>query len=317
MAAIGPFNISGNQYIYNGANVKINKTVGSVFSNGANYITDPTNPHNVTLPAQTPVTFFSALQNNTIVAQTSNIDTNNYDNAGTLTAIPSGKYVIHRIFLFVNGQTAMQYGQNLYSTLADAVSSIATESFIYATTVIASTLARTAIAVGQGTTDLSNPANAFFQDLGKFGATSGGAVTGVTTLQATYNNSATPQIITSVLNGALTIKRGSSSDTDNVLVVDNGSQVITFSIAGTGNVVSNSITTRSITLSNFTSNGSIGSSSSTVDITRSIIIPQTTSGISLTLPTPSNTQAGLQLTIENTGTTYLTVHGIPIQNGTL
>jgi hypothetical protein len=51
--SLGTFNITGNVFSANGANLKINKSAGSVFRQGANYTTLTDNPHVVTLGALT------------------------------------------------------------------------------------------------------------------------------------------------------------------------------------------------------------------------------------------------------------------------
>ena len=45
-------------------------------------------------------------------------------------------------------------------------------------------------------------------------------------LQDTYNNSTNPEIVTDATRGAVSIKRGSTADTDNVLEIIDGSGVI-------------------------------------------------------------------------------------------
>ena len=54
------------------------------------------------------------------------------------------------------------------------------------------------------------------------------------TLQSVYNNSLAPEILTNSTLGALSIKRGSALDTDNVIEIINGTDVITSSITGDG-----------------------------------------------------------------------------------
>ena len=57
-------------------------------------------------------------------------------------------------------------------------------------------------------------------------------VAGGVDLQDAYDNSTSPEIVTDVTRGALTIKRGSASDTDNVLEIMNGSGTIKGAITG-------------------------------------------------------------------------------------
>jgi len=68
---------------------------------------------------------------------------------------------------------------------------------------------------------------------------SAGGGGGDTTLQQAYENSTNPEITTNSSLGALTIKRGSSSDNDNVLEIKNGAGVTVTNIDGFGNIKSN------------------------------------------------------------------------------
>ena len=53
-------------------------------------------------------------------------------------------------------------------------------------------------------------------------------------LQDAYDNSTSPEITTDATNGALTVKRGSASDTDNIFEGENGAGTITSRITGEG-----------------------------------------------------------------------------------
>lgn len=72
---------------------------------------------------------------------------------------------------------------------------------------------------------------------------------------------------------------------------------------------------RGTTLGNFAANAAIGTAAATVDNFSTVLIPQTTAGISLTIPNPTNTQSGRILSIGNTGTTSVTVGGTAIGAG--
>ena len=67
-----------------------------------------------------------------------------------------------------------------------------------------------------------------------------------------------------------------------------------------------------IPLANFAANGAIGTSAATVDIASVFSIAQTTAGVALTLPAPTNTSAGLVIVVNNTGTVAVNVAGQPI-----
>lgn len=55
-------------------------------------------------------------------------------------------------------------------------------------------------------------------------------------LQTIYSGSTTPEILTDATRGALTIKRGSATDTDALLELQTGAGVTSFSVNGSGNV---------------------------------------------------------------------------------
>ena len=54
------------------------------------------------------------------------------------------------------------------------------------------------------------------------------------TMQETYDNSSDPEILTDATRGALTLKRGSTLDSDNVLEVLNGAGTSTWAVSGDG-----------------------------------------------------------------------------------
>lgn len=66
------------------------------------------------------------------------------------------------------------------------------------------------------------------------GATSASGAAASSTLQSAYNASPTPQIVTSVAAGPLTVQRGTASDTNAVIQVQNGAGTVTARINGDG-----------------------------------------------------------------------------------
>lgn len=63
---------------------------------------------------------------------------------------------------------------------------------------------------------------------------------GSSTLQDAYDNSTSPEILTDATNGALSVKRGSAADTDNVVEVLNNAGTVTAAIAGDGTITTSS-----------------------------------------------------------------------------
>ena len=74
---------------------------------------------------------------------------------------------------------------------------------------------------------------------------------------------------------------------------------------------------RPVTLTNFAANAAIGTAAATVNVASTLIIPQTTAGITVTLPSPTNTQAGRLLFVENTGTADLIIDSSKVGKGTM
>jgi TM2 domain-containing membrane protein YozV len=69
------------------------------------------------------------------------------------------------------------------------------------------------------------------------------------------------------------------------------------------------------TLSDFAVSGAIGTAAATVDTYTTFVIPQTTAGRTLSLPTPTTGTAGRLAYVLNTGSTPFTMHSVSIQAG--
>lgn len=180
MNAIGILNISGNVYGPNGSNLLINKTAGILFRNGSNYYVDPHDPHNTTIAQQIGLTFRYRRQNGAEGADTTGIDPNNYDVSGTLTAVPNNRYTIQRVYLFQTGNTRIQYGQQTFKDFPEAQSAIPSDAFVVESNIAENGLLRGYLIVKKGATNLSDPTQAMFINVSKFGATVGNAAAGIT-----------------------------------------------------------------------------------------------------------------------------------------
>lgn len=243
MNAIGFFNISGNT-LGSTTGLTIFKTVGDMFAHGSNYINDKKNPHITTLASidtSTSGIFQYRYQDgssgpltDTLVIPDEYDDGNGQATPGT---VPNNKYTIQRIYSFVSNNLKIQPGQFIYDSLADARGSIATEQFITEPSIAANGLLLGFLIVKKGTTDLTDTALAEFIAASRFGTTTGAGGASVSSLQNVYDNSGIePEILTDSTRGALTIKRGSAADTDNVLEIKNAADTTTFEITGDGDV---------------------------------------------------------------------------------
>lgn len=217
-------------------NLTIQISSGSLFGLGFNWKNNTKSPSKSDISAASPATFQYRTQ--TGVVATGNItslEVGYYDLAGTRTAVPGSKVTIQHVFINTDGIIRIQYGQNLYSNMAEALANAQTESFVVATTISENLHRIGIICVSSNATDLTNTSQARFIPVTKFGENIGGA-SGIatTTLQQAYDNSITPEIVTNSTLGALTVKRGSDADTDNVIEVQNGAGSVTASIKGSG-----------------------------------------------------------------------------------
>lgn len=174
--SLGPFSITGNKVVPNGANLSWNKTTGTLFSPGFNYDTSTTNPHMVSSPAVTAAAFRYATQlsGSQSLTQRTTLDVANYDVGGVITPIPGGTNVctIHRVFQFatnlVSEQFAIQYGQATYSNLANAQAAITTDPFVLCPDFQGIAILIANIIVIKTATDLSDTAQAIFVPATRF-----------------------------------------------------------------------------------------------------------------------------------------------------
>lgn len=281
--ALGGFNISGNVFSANGANLKLNKSSGFIFKQGANYTSLTNNPDKVTLASLTQAPLRMQNQTGAGSASTTDIDPDNYDLAGVTTSVPANKFSILRVYLFSSNLVAVQRGQAYYNSLAEAKAAVQTETYVVNAVLAENGILRGFICVRRGTTDLTNTSDAFFLEAPKFGGSSGVGGLSVSTLQNAYDNSSTPEILTDSTRGALSVKRGSAADTDTVLEVLNNAGSVTCSITGNGVISAGSYAATSIsttytdaklkTLTGTTNRVIIGGTSTdpTVDISASYV----------------------------------------------
>jgi hypothetical protein len=69
----------------------------------------------------------------------------------------------------------------------------------------------------------------------------------LTDLQSAYNSSTNPEIVTDATLGAVTIKRGSASDADDIIVGQRGSGAVVYAVTGAGNVTGSNFNGVSLT----------------------------------------------------------------------
>lgn len=185
MYALGAFSISGNQISSNGANLTFGKTAGDVFAASFNKFSGPTltnDPHVSPTAAQAPAQFRYIFRNTNPVPPTrTDVDPANYDVGGVLTMVPGGANAstIQRVYLFASNATPdqllIQYGQNVYNSLDEAVAAIPTESFIVNPTARDNGVLIGFIVTTRTATNLSSTTQARFIQAAKFAQGSAGA----------------------------------------------------------------------------------------------------------------------------------------------
>ena len=232
----------------NGDNLNINTSAGGLWGNGIGWATNQLNPNQVSIAAKSPASFFYRTQTGGTSSSVTLIDPTKYDVGGAITSMGgagSDNASNQRVYLYPTGVINILYGQTNYPNLTAAVAGIQTETFVtypnaQTTGVLIGIISVRNDIVADGQ-PLTNTNYAKFTSVSKFGELLGG--TGglsTTTLQQAYDNSTQPEILTDSTLGAVTFRRGSAAETDNVFEVQNISGVNTFAVTGQGNVSGNS-----------------------------------------------------------------------------
>ena len=247
----------------NGANLTFNTSAGTIYGLGINFSVNPLSPSAFSVAAQVPTTFRYRTQVGGSGGNITTIDPTSYDVAGVVTAISGvgGRATNQRIYCLQNGQIRIQYGQTIYSSLTDAIQGIQTEVFTVFPNYKDNAILIGILSLTKNATDLTDTARSRFLLVSKFGE-SIGAAGGVstTTLQQAYDNSIIPNILTNATLGGISIKRGSTADTDNILYGQNGAGTTTFSITGNGDITANSfIKTGGLSTGFLKANGTVDS----------------------------------------------------------
>ncbi len=223
----------------NGANLNINITGGKIGGNGINFVNNKTNPNELSMGPGIAQGFIYRTQTGGTSTGVTLIDPTRYDLAGTATLIGGGPNAstIQYIFAIPGKGYVVQYGQNIYNTLTEAIGAIGRETFTPYPNLIKNTILIGVLALKKSATALNDliQAQFFRADLfgGIIGSTAGVAVS---TLQTAYNNSLVPQIVVTDALGALTIQNGRASNVSNIIVGQNIAGINTFSVNGNGNI---------------------------------------------------------------------------------
>jgi hypothetical protein len=186
MQAVGALNLSGNKYTANGANLTLDKSAGTIFKLGVNFVNDWRKPHELSQSAGTSITFRYRTQTGFEGSDRIAIDPTLYDLAGVLTAVPNNKWSIQTVTLFQTGLTRIQYGQNVYNSLAEAEAALFTRDYVAESNIAANGITRAYIILKKECTALNNASDCKIIESTKFGglASGGTAITSASILSA-------------------------------------------------------------------------------------------------------------------------------------
>ena len=170
----GSWNISGNVYSANGANLLLDKSTGRSYRYHAEDVIGQENVH--ADAAQSPRNPYAYhLQGVGTTATEIDIDPDNYDNAGVKTALANNRWTIQEVWYFpVSGTCHILYGQAIYSSQAEAIVAISTEAKVRNTGILSGAILRAYLILEKGCTDLTNSANAEIREAGGAGGAGGG-----------------------------------------------------------------------------------------------------------------------------------------------
>lgn len=167
----------GIVYAANGANLNLNRSLGSIFVPGGNFANNEKDPNVVPIVAQTALTFRYRTMIGEPAGDVTAINPNVYNSAaGTLTAVPSNDWQAQRIFVFPSGLTRIQYGQATYPNLAAALAGYQIETFTTEQNIADNGTLCGWLLVKEGATQLNNDAQAKFIPAGTDGVPSTPAV---------------------------------------------------------------------------------------------------------------------------------------------
>jgi len=176
MSYIGALNLTGNKYTANGANLSLDKSAGIIFKPGVNFANDWKKPHELDEALQTLLTFRYRTQTGVEGSDVTVLNPALYDLAGVLTTVPSNKFTIQTVTMFQTGLTRIQYGQNIYNSLAEAENAILTRAFVVESNIAMNGITRAYIILRNSTTSLQNVSDAKIIEAQKFGGVASGGV---------------------------------------------------------------------------------------------------------------------------------------------
>lgn len=177
LECLGAFNIEGNVYGPNGANLKVDKSDGKTFDGGANWGNSQLYPSIISTDPEAEVGLhynYTIVDGSWTVASATVIDPDHYDTLNGLADVPVGYWTVQTFHQYAAlGLNEVQYGQVTYSSKDLALSSMNIDAST-APNLEFNTF-RGWLIVQQGAIALNSTAQAVFVTAGKFGSISGRA----------------------------------------------------------------------------------------------------------------------------------------------
>lgn len=241
--AMGAFNVSGNVYGPNGPTLQLAKGTGTTYRLGNNFQISKKDTDTTTDPAEAPCTFIYSYRNGsggfTLSSSTTSVNTSLWDDgSGTLQTVPNGKWTVQIVKYFsgVSGgpKTRIEYGQTLFPTKDAALNILPNPTHVY-NPAFEEGVIRSFLVLSAAASDLTNTTDVEFVTASKFGSGTGGGGGSATTLQLAYNNSSSPEIVTDVTRGAVTIREGSGVG-GNLFEGYDSIGTLNFAVSATGNI---------------------------------------------------------------------------------
>ncbi len=248
----------------NGVNMNINTSAGTLWGYGIGWTTNELNPNSVSISGTSPTTFQYRTQLGVITGgtvpsgNTTTIYPDYYDVNGVVTAVGGGANAStnQRVYLYPNGNIRIQLGQQVYTSLAAAVTGALTEQFSEFSNIRDNAILIGIISLNKnasvGNGGLVNTTYAVFNYVSKFGEVLGG--TGgisTTTLQQAYNNSTNPEITTNSTLGGVQFRGGTGSDTDKNIIIENNAGTETAYVRANGQAFFESLTANTISATTY------------------------------------------------------------------
>lgn len=171
--------INDKNYVYSNNTPSTNLSLalqgGTIYYNGINFVTNKKRPTRKTIASQLLLTFNYRTRTGAGANGLTVLDPTQYDDNGTLTTVPQpgATATNQRVFLAPSGLVLIQYGQQHYSNLAEAIAGLPSESFIKAPGIETNAILIGIISISKDATNLTST-YAKFHSISKFGELGGG-----------------------------------------------------------------------------------------------------------------------------------------------